>query len=826
MEEQDLDYELDEQGWITEAPESSRGSSKGKGKERAARPAQPNSYRILHKQLGIPGPSGTNDNYGENTTGVRGQPGSHGDVPQYSEPGPARNQQFHLGEFGPTFRLPVSAPQPSSLTTTPQDNDTQLSIQPTVNAVVPSGFQRINLAEVAERSGRPPDDEYILPPGRPKDFDIRFLGLALSNMGHIGRKTSTWIGMPSVQEPNTVRMWGQPDQIAMAKEDLRALHAIVDSQFDADSSRVGGWDRINVQPSHRVLKRMEETYKKELVKKRFRHAPPIGHSFRAVGVFLWPAKEIDPYSALGLSLEGLDPIRFECEVYILYNRRTCQFRALGDRRSLVEKATDRIYGTFCEIAARARKPNKMVLVDSPSVDLPAKLVGYTSEHHLIGRQVTVKRVALNTGIRTYLCGPKPTKDFIRYWKDKRIILEKANLDYIRRAVQAGLHDIVYYRGIARLRVYFGRLVLFGYRVAGGGGLYDLEDYIPMTRNSQTNAELIRSIGSWDGTASDEETARELMAYFGAHKSIFQQTDESSDYIDPTGLGLPEPQISATMDLQVHTEEGRALDVRLEMTFERMPDTDRYKATQSRWIDSSVDKDVDFINPRTTTVDIKVQDIEKDLAFQMELRTQQVFNDWETYSTFNQFMRDVRIEKIPDELDPAGPPAAGQADNRRKILRVQFINHPGLTVCSLIQKSKYRYWIRRSRYTVEVTKYEALPVNDISSYFPDGIHISYRNFIGQVDVRYGISLGNDEWDTKLAAHQGLKIGQRAQWSPEIDKFFTMSQPEGVDPSWGVNNGTEECFYRVKDLLRLIHSAQLTVKLRKEEEANAANADAAN
>ncbi|KAI5845322.1 hypothetical protein BZA05DRAFT_421401 [Tricharina praecox] len=56
----------------------------------------------------------------------------------------------------------------------------------------------------------------------------------------------------------------------------------------------------------------------------------------------------------------------------------------------VDIAVSRIRGIFCEVAAKRRRPTKMVLLHPPSMNLSATEAIANENHDLINRQVTVK----------------------------------------------------------------------------------------------------------------------------------------------------------------------------------------------------------------------------------------------------------------------------------------------------------------------------------------------------------------------------------------------------------------------------------------------------
>lgn len=266
-------------------------------------------------------------------------------------------------------------------------------------------------------------------------------------------------------------------------------HISIDIEDNA--VRVGGtWAKINAAPSDRKQARIDKISRESAVRRRYRQAPEEGTSFNAIGIFVWPTKEINPQSSLGMAFEALDAVRFDCEVYVIFSRKRSMFRVLGNQPKNVDIAVNRIYGAFCEIASKNRKPNKRFLVHPPSMELPGVAVRIVKRHNLENRQVTIKRLPENIGVQVFLTGNPPSQRFLNAWQVKRELIERANYNYLKKVVQQGLNDVCYFRGYSALKIHFGTLVLFGYKKPAGGQ-FDLEDFCEMMGDPQTAGEIIR-----------------------------------------------------------------------------------------------------------------------------------------------------------------------------------------------------------------------------------------------------------------------------------------------------------------------------------------------
>lgn len=299
-------------------------------------------------------------------------------------------------------------------------------------------------------------------------------------------------------------MWGRPTQIAIAKRDLLELmqHIFRDIEGRAKMKKTSrsdpkvAWKKIRAAPSDRKQQRIEKLASEEAKRKSFRH-PPLKEpfEFNAVGSFLWPSKDTNPQDSLGKSFELLDDIRYECEVYVTFSREREMFQVLGDNPENVQKATDRVFGTFCETAAKNRQPNLKFLIHTPSINLPNAYVSLRKNHSLEGRHLTSRPELMS--VQVVFSGDAPSQQFLDNWKLRRGKLETANSLYLKQVAQQGLNDVLYFRGHVTLKIHFGTLVLFNHPQPSADGLFPLEDFCRLIRdpNGRASGEVIRSYGT-------------------------------------------------------------------------------------------------------------------------------------------------------------------------------------------------------------------------------------------------------------------------------------------------------------------------------------------
>lgn len=262
-------------------------------------------------------------------------------------------------------------------------------------------------------------------------------------------------------------------------------------ELETETRRAGGnWEKVKAAPSERKQKWLDRQANDAMIRKKYRQQPPADKPLPFNGVFVWPAKEIDPQQTLGTSFEALDDIRYENKVYITMSRAEGIFHVAGEDEALVNAGLERMFGVFCEVAARNRKPNRKMLVHPPSSNPRGATVKLIMGHDFTDRQVTIKRLKTNLGPMVRLSAIPPKAGWLEMWKTKRAKLEKANYIYLKKVVQQGLSDLLYYRGHSTMKVHFGSLMLFSYK-APEREEFELLEFCDMAKNPQAAGELIR-----------------------------------------------------------------------------------------------------------------------------------------------------------------------------------------------------------------------------------------------------------------------------------------------------------------------------------------------
>ncbi|PWW77014.1 hypothetical protein C7212DRAFT_294470 [Tuber magnatum] len=709
------------------------------------------------------------------------------------------------------------------------------------------GFVRDSTNDKRARDGVPADDHMSLPIRRPTQFDESFFGLRNNHLAYIAIKTNTHLSVPESSDDPRIGIWGTKEQVEAAKHDLNALMQHIMHELETEIRRAGGnWEKIKAAPSERMQKWLDRQAHDAMLRKKYRQKPPAGKPLPYNGVFVWPTKEIDPQQPLGTSFEALDDVRYENRVYITLSRAEGIFHVAGEEEPLVEAALERMFGVFCEVAGRNRKPNRKLLVHPPSSNPRGATVKLIMEHGFKDRPVTIKRKA-DIWPMVRLSTIPPRAEWLEMWKTKRARIERANYIYLKKVVQQGLNDLLYYRGHSTMKVHFGSMMLFSYR-APKREEFELLEFCEMAKNPQAAGELIRHIGG-------ENVAKELIHECFVRHDLFQPTN-TSDFMfgdnayDTTiangaSTGLRphetnmEPVYHATLICRTYDDKKCTNDLRLEVKFEKIPGVhpigiansagNLYKVGTRTWIQLAPGtggpiRAGDHSTRQKGPFDIKVMDLENDLAWQFQLLTHSLTRDTDIYPIFSEFVRKIRIEEIPDVLDPVGPPVGGAPDRRRLVPRVSYVNLPGMTVEALTLKTKHQFWIKGTTYQFDITKYEYFDTDEIRSAYPDGVQNSWNGLRTIPDTRWGASFSNSEWVTTMAHQRGLGVGFCGPWNPDISSFFKSSRVGGFDhPDFTRTNafhadpwkgdGFKECITRIQELVRFI--ADIRTKVEKKE-----------
>ena len=278
-------------------------------------------------------------------------------------------------------------------------------------------------------------------------------------------------------------IWGEPNAVKATEQ---AIHNWKDREMP--SKNVLGTLTYSKQRSllPQQAKSEEKKWLREVMRQRFRRAPPIGTEFGAIGTFHWPVKDFQPHELLGNSYEAFDPIRMECSSYVVWEQSVPGFLVMGEA-SAVKGALLRIRKACFQITARQVTPVRryFVYLSETESDIPTHV---TLEHY-----ERIKRIAARNATATQDhpgCSPKGHAEIDLDQEEEQHSLEMST----REAQTAGkmimlmITKLHYYRGHLKLRIRLGTFLATHYR-ATEDGRYTVDEFRNMLQQSQFVGEV-------------------------------------------------------------------------------------------------------------------------------------------------------------------------------------------------------------------------------------------------------------------------------------------------------------------------------------------------
>src|SRR5947207_2421004 len=112
----------------------------------------------------------------------------------------------------------------------------------------------------------------------------------------------------------------------------------IDRAYQQQAKKNLGWAKVKAIPDERHREKNKELHFQKGNSERFRRQVDSGEIFPFCGTFAWPQKELNPASLLGMNYEELDPIRVECECFVIFSSKRSSFRVLGHDQAKVQEA--------------------------------------------------------------------------------------------------------------------------------------------------------------------------------------------------------------------------------------------------------------------------------------------------------------------------------------------------------------------------------------------------------------------------------------------------------------------------------------------------------
>lgn len=325
-----------------------------------------------------------------------------------------------------------------------------------------------NAGKKAWRARQPYKDTVVVPLAIAGAIRDNLAGLALDQGCFLACVDGVGLGL-----------WGTSSDVSEAKR--RILSAIGNDRSQKNSSfrKLG-----SLTP--KLRQRAETRFRNDVKRNCYRQIPLPEELFDAIGTFHWPHLEYRPEDVLGPSYEALDPVRMDCECYINYHSDIHSFLVLGGSKQ-VQAALLRIRRTCFQLTAQSINPVRLALTHWRASIVPSlvSLEPYYGPNTITASIEDVKDVDYSPRGEVAVTDASALEDAM-----KRSIL---NVERARMTLENALKKIHFYIGTITLVIRLGTFVLRQW-APPEAGVYELEEYEDMTKESQFRGEVTEEYG--------------------------------------------------------------------------------------------------------------------------------------------------------------------------------------------------------------------------------------------------------------------------------------------------------------------------------------------
>ncbi|KAH1920523.1 hypothetical protein KXW47_008443 [Aspergillus fumigatus] len=288
----------------------------------------------------------------------------------------------------------------------------------------------------------------------------------------ISKKTGAFVKPPAYTD-QAIFLWGEPSQIASAKEHLQKIIAKCTTSSIATKKKLE-WAKIH---AHSVNKEADVELKerREHILQQLRKAPEDPSTFPEQMLFLWPREGPSLVDSLGSQLEALDVIRakFGCHLFIPKDM-PAYICAFGQSWDTMRHIVQCLRTKWSEIIANSNVKSKVYVVEPPA---PASM----KEAIVMERNKQFGKARLQ--------GSRP-KDLER-WEIRAALIQSKNNARVLQAIERSLRGVAFVRGHLRMRINLGSFVLDEYRLPKDEKpSYQFEEFREMLLHEQAKGRLI------------------------------------------------------------------------------------------------------------------------------------------------------------------------------------------------------------------------------------------------------------------------------------------------------------------------------------------------
>ncbi|KAB8238898.1 uncharacterized protein BDW43DRAFT_319189 [Aspergillus alliaceus] len=563
----------------------------------------------------------------------------------------------------------------------------------------------------------------------------RFLGVARSTISaktplttqgglevfeDISQKTGAYIKPPTYTD-KVIQLWGEPLEVAAAKEILQRLIDKCNS-FSLSHKKKAEWAKIN---SYSINKEMGVDLKerRENMVLVLRKEPELVAAFPEQLFFLWPKDGPPIKESLGGQLEALDIIRakFGCHLFLARDLPDC-ICALGHSHDAMKQIVQLLRNKWGEVITNGHVKSKVYIVEPP-INLR--------------EMVVVEKNTLFA--KAFLVGNRVKGVQAKQWQSRGALIQTKNNVRILGALSRSLHGVSFVRGHLRMRVNLGSFVFDQYRVAKDGKpSYGFEDFREMMLHEQTRGRLIPGLRVGQG---------ELLA------RCFSATDILEPYESTSGsLKDAEPAYSVNFEF---SGSNNAL-LRLEAEFARSPGAQDHEITQRRWLRP---RRSGQFSDKKPLLQIGVIDFER-ADWQLEIKSLEFYETSSIDTALKSFSHSIGFRCTTTIGDISAKP-------RRKV-----IFPDSAPVSRFVEKTAIRYRLKGTKYILEIARYDEYTRSKLDA--SQGLAPAPIPVTGEIcavpSTSWGASIFSSNWDNLMGEQANLSVGHSARYNPGLDTFF--------------------------------------------------------
>ncbi|KAL4997167.1 hypothetical protein BDV10DRAFT_195401 [Aspergillus recurvatus] len=535
------------------------------------------------------------------------------------------------------------------------------------------------------------------------------------------KRSGAFVKLPAYED-RTIKIWGEPIQVAVAKGHLKGILAKCSSLSKPKSRN----EFVKIRAySERKEANVEFKEKGEGILHELRKQPESSIPFPEQLFFLWPKYGPSLNECFGPDLEFLDSIRarFGCHLFVP-KELPGYICALGNNHDDMKQIAINIRVLWAEVTAKSNMKAKIYLVEPQSRAMKGEIV--------VEKQKELHIPMLQGG---RLQGPD-----LQGWQERIRSVQSKNNARILTAVEDCLKGLAFVRGHLRMRVNLGTFVLENYqKPKDDNSSYGSDEFREMLLHEQTQGRLIPGL---------KVGQPELLERCFKATHLFEPLDDAS-------TALEDAELAYSVNFEFLGADKSML--RLEAEFAKSPGAREYEIKERRWLRSRTDGQTRDKRP---PLHVAVIDFERS-DWQLEIKALEFHQAPSIDTALKSFSNSIGFRRAADVGDIRAKPKK----------KVTF--PPSPPVSRYVEKSAIRYRIKGTKYIFEIARYDEYRRSG------PGVYYAVDTMLGSMSetpyTSWGASVFNANWDNLLGGHANLPVGQSAKYSPNLATFFPSREP---------------------------------------------------